>query len=449
MTEFNYARVLTRCMAISALALMGGVFFPIPSLVSFSGALAPLIWYHLFYLRPKAGEGLGPAAIDSVYYYGFLVTVGALGATTLDLSINGFGGDFAVVAFQFGLGLLATGYAVWARVHLTASAKLLDQEELAEIMNKYIEESRQLVTNVSMASAEFASFAQTLIEKSSSFAARMESQTKSSIEEATKAFGLAVGAMAEEAKLALADLRGAVTDVTFGGERDELRKSVTSMIKTVASLSSGLEQLQTSTRAGAGSVGEFAGSLGAVNQHASAAAANLERLGKADGTVAKFDEALAAGIAKTRELAMCADVASASITGMSDKSSSTFTALQSVEKRSVEISAGLGEIAGGLEGVSSIADRVKAAAQSLATLQSGASESTAGLELMRERVMELYANLENLNAALIDSTGGLKDSLSEAAESIELSAQRFFLAAEQKAAPVKADELTLNVIAES
>lgn len=73
---------------MSAIALGIVVAFPIlPPATSFVGAPVPLIWYHTIFLRPRAAEGLPQPAIDSVYYYyGFLITIGALGATNVAIA---------------------------------------------------------------------------------------------------------------------------------------------------------------------------------------------------------------------------------------------------------------------------------------------------------------------------------------------------------------------------
>lgn len=87
MTDFNYSTVLTRCTLLSAMALGIGVASSIlPPATSFVGALVPLIWYHTMFLRPRAAEGLPQPAIDSVYYYRFLITIGALGATNVAIA---------------------------------------------------------------------------------------------------------------------------------------------------------------------------------------------------------------------------------------------------------------------------------------------------------------------------------------------------------------------------
>src|SRR5262249_25424966 len=108
--------------------LFGGIIFSVATIVlttllkgppalALSLGLIPLVIYHVHLTRSRA-DRLSQTAIDSVYYFGFLVTVAALGASALYVAMNRNRLDFGTVALQFGLGLFATAYAVFARIHL-------------------------------------------------------------------------------------------------------------------------------------------------------------------------------------------------------------------------------------------------------------------------------------------------------------------------------------------
>jgi DNA repair exonuclease SbcCD ATPase subunit len=405
MDEFQYSRTLTRCMIVSALALLAGVFLPIHHLVPFAAALAPLVYYHVWFLRPQAENGLSQAAIDSVYYYGFLITVGALGATALSLSLNGFGDDFSAVAFQFGLGLLATGYAVWARVHLVGIAKQLDEDDLRDLMALQIAKSRELLSNLELASSSFQSFAETLIAKTSDFSSSIQQQTESSISQATKTFGEGISALTEQAQVALQELRGIVNDVTFGAEREQLKTSVTATVETVNALSNGLNDLTKSTGVGASSAEKFASSLSSVNESAAGAASELSKLGKKDGIVAEFGSAVTAGKTSLSEMATIASEASRSIKGINDSASPVENELKALSKALVKANE-----------ASQTATNMLSALQSLGS-QSGAA--TSELSSLKSKMSELQETLVNLNDGLIDSTGRLKDAMSEASDHLE------------------------------
>jgi hypothetical protein len=426
--DFNYSTVLTRCMALSATALAIGVALPIiPPIVAFMSALAPLIWYHTRFLRPRAVDGLPQPAIDSVYYYGFLITIGALGATTLDLALHGVGDDFTPVAFQFGLGLLATGYAVWARVHLTASTRILDEDELRVMMNRQIAQSRELLGNVELASSSFESYATTLLQRSEQFAADAEARSRKSIDAAIKAFSDGIAAMSEQAQIALTDLRGIVNDVTFGAEREALRTSVSSMVETVTQLSEGLDRLRASSSASAGSVGEFAGSLERVNVAAAATGERLEPLGRKDGPVALFDQALGSGIERTRELAASAGGAAAGVAGLSEAGAAARQAMDQIGRKATHTAGKMEALGDALEAIASHGDDVGVATGQLRDLYVEARGATTRLGELQGQMASLRSSAGDFDAVLVAASGRLRTSVDGGVAAIDGATARFLV----------------------
>lgn len=426
MTDFNYSTVLTRCMLLSAVALGLGVAFPaLPPLAAFLGALVPLIWYHTMFLRPQATGGLPQPAIDSVYYYGFLITIGALGATTLNLSLHGVGEDFGPVAFQFGLGLIATGYAVWARVHLTASAKILDEDELRILMNRQIAQSRELLGNVELASSSFESYATTLLQRSEQFAADAEARSRTSIDAAIKAFSDGIAAMSEQAQIALTDLRGVVNDVTFGSEREALRNSVSAMVETVTELSQSLDRLRTSSSAGAGSVGELAGSLERVNLKAAAAGARLEPLGHEDGSIARFDQALKAGGERAREFVNATATATTAVTSFGEAGIGGRQAMDTVGRKATLTAAKLETLGEALDRVAASGNDLDATTARLAGLRDAAEAGSETLRDLQMQMTALHGTSGTYDAALEKSSNDLTSVITGGARSIEVAVDRF------------------------
>src|SRR4051812_18321375 len=108
--------------------LIGATVLRQPPWIATLGGVAPLVWYHVGYLSPRARAGLSQSAIDSVYYFGFLITIAALGVSAVSLAASGGKASMDAVAYQFGLGLFATGYAVFARMHLTSISTWLDEQ---------------------------------------------------------------------------------------------------------------------------------------------------------------------------------------------------------------------------------------------------------------------------------------------------------------------------------
>jgi len=124
-----------------------------PLWVIFSGGV-PLIVYHLVFLAPRAKQGLSATEIDSVYYFGFLVTLGALGAGGYLASSGRFSENPTDILSHFGVGLIATGYAVIARLHLTSLAMKVDLDSVESLMDKQVESSQQILDNMMLVVAD-------------------------------------------------------------------------------------------------------------------------------------------------------------------------------------------------------------------------------------------------------------------------------------------------------
>jgi hypothetical protein len=393
-------------MLASALALIAGIAIPqLPDLLPFAAALLPLVWYHLGFLRPHAKRVLSQPAIDSVYYYGFLITVGALGATALELSLYGIGDDFSAVAFQFGLGLLATGYAVWARVHLVGIAKQMDEEDLRTLMALQIDKSRELLTSMDLAVSSFSSFAETLLSRTVEFQSQIEEQTRASVERASSVFATGISDNTAQAELALRDLRGVVNDLTFGAEREELKRSVASMVRTVTGLTKSLDQLSGAADTGASSAQAFSTGLAALNDGANGTASQLQRLSTNEGLVAKFGTALIGGTGTLSEFTSISTAGAAALSQVGDAAhpvTGELKGLATALARSTE--------------ASQTATTVLASLQALGANTGGLNED---LAVLQARVVSLQSTLRSLDIGIVESADRLKSAMANTSDALE------------------------------
>ena len=122
--------------------------------------MLPLAAYHLLYLRRHAANGLSSAEVDSVYYFGFLITVATLATTAFDISRHPDADTFPL--HQFAVGLLATGYAVIARMHLQAQTVTNEGAGPEQMLDNYVIRSGVLIDNLETAIVRMSTFAQTV-----------------------------------------------------------------------------------------------------------------------------------------------------------------------------------------------------------------------------------------------------------------------------------------------
>lgn len=107
--------------------------------------LSPLVSYYYFLSKKNI---LSPSEIDSVYYFGFLITVITLVSTAIAIGIATKLPEIKWILLQFGLGLIATGIALFARLMLmTKSSNSVEID--------VVESSKILVSSVNKVSGEF------------------------------------------------------------------------------------------------------------------------------------------------------------------------------------------------------------------------------------------------------------------------------------------------------
>ena len=103
--------------------------------------LLPLAIYHAWLWR---AESLTQQEIDSVYYFGFILTLTTLGLSAFGLANSGgSANDINSIGTQFALGLLATGYGLIARI--TLQGKRLSLDNVDEAFDRQLDQVGRLV----------------------------------------------------------------------------------------------------------------------------------------------------------------------------------------------------------------------------------------------------------------------------------------------------------------
>ncbi|WP_310387915.1 hypothetical protein [Roseateles sp.] len=209
-----------------------------------AGAL-PLVHYHLRYLGPLAKAGLSQAAIDSVYYFGFLITIVALGISAVSVAISGAAANVNTVVYQFGVGLFATGYAVVARMHLASLVSPVDAISSEAIMDRYVKRSLDLVDNVEAAVVRFSEFSQTVMTKTSEVTATASNSAEKSMLDVTRVFENEMKSTLASAREGLTEIKNMAADTSFVSARKELTESIRATLEVSTELNKALAEFAT------------------------------------------------------------------------------------------------------------------------------------------------------------------------------------------------------------
>ncbi|MEI6335208.1 MAG: hypothetical protein WCS87_11645 [Methylococcaceae bacterium] len=247
----SYFQAMFICFLISFLVLGGATYLKLPPWVAMLGGVVPLSYYHIFYLRSRAKGGLSQSAIDSVYYFGFLVTVAALGISAISIAVGGAAGNINTIVYQFGVGLFATGYAIIARMDLSSMSMIDDTVSPEAIMARYIKSSMEFVTNVEMASSRFAEFSKTIMAKTSDVTEATRIASEKSMFDVAKVFENEMKTTLAMARDGLTEIRGLVAETSFVVEREVLTNSIKATVEMTTQLNQALDELTSRSREGA------------------------------------------------------------------------------------------------------------------------------------------------------------------------------------------------------
>lgn len=241
----SYFGWMLACMLVSASLMAAATFFRFPPWAIMAGGVGPMCFYHLFYLRPRAKTGLHQAAIDSVYYFGFLVTVSALAISAIAIAIAGDnpGDNVNTVLYQFGAGLLATGYAVVARMHLSSIASATEDHSLEENLGRYIQRSAELVTNAEMVSEQFVEFSRRMMTVTAEVAEQARLGTEKAMLETARVFESEMRSTLAAARDGWVQMRALVNDATFASEREQLARGIKTTTKAAEELHDAMKKL--------------------------------------------------------------------------------------------------------------------------------------------------------------------------------------------------------------
>lgn len=186
MKSINFHFIASGLASLIAVGLATFTSLPLPLAILLE--LGPLGWYFLRLLREARQESLGQTAIDSIYYFGFLITIFSLAASVFRVWIYGIGQDIGALIAHFGVGLLATGLALAFRMCLTAITENLGKKDLDETIEAYIRRVDDVVVKVEISAASFEGLAHSLQERTESVVSQAASSFEETMDSAAQTF---------------------------------------------------------------------------------------------------------------------------------------------------------------------------------------------------------------------------------------------------------------------
>lgn len=324
---FSYFRAASFAMAMSAIMLLASEYFLRHGLKDTARvelwvglaqlvlAMLPMVWYHLVVLLPRARRGaLGQAAVDSVYYFGFLITVGALSLTAVSLA-DATTQKIGPVLMKFGLGLLATGYAVFARMHLGSLSQLDDEStpehvrsladgfalQMLEKVGLIVSSFDQLAQRCQQATARMDALSDEIVGRTESAAQRVQAQALQSMQEAAAVFQRSLTESMATTMSGVDQLKAAMADARFVVDRRELATTLKETVESVQLTAAALVHLREDAIRGAEGAAALTAAQSKLAEASTGASALLGRFTDSDGPLVQSIHGLTAGMEALKE----------------------------------------------------------------------------------------------------------------------------------------------------
>jgi hypothetical protein len=428
----GYFETLATCIGISAMMLAGGHIDPsadkwVQGLLM-GLALAPLIFYHVVFLWLGEGRKTGSGAVDSVYYYGFLLTVGALALSAIDVALGRAESD--AVIFNFGLGLAATGYAVLARMHLLSLGDVEEAE--ANYLKSFAEKSGTLFNDLDLAAIRVRDFSDSIQRDIALAHNRGLAAAEDRLVQTAGTFEAAMKEAIASTASGLQEVQCLAREVAMEVERSELKSAVADAARATKKLGLSIAELTESTTGSVDAAQRHQEGLRLLGESTTQLRDVLNGLAGPNGSlvVASASVSQASGVTQQAILATSRSLEAAtslttelgelttSIGKLKQFASETAERFEHVAGAARQIDDGLAELSR-LEAVGGgLAKELRAAAEALSPLSDKSRVLAGSLDSLRLSLAESTGAIERDVAKSTQAGSMLVDSLSRVAATI-------------------------------
>lgn len=385
-----------------------------PAYLSILG-IGPLVYYHLKILAPATREGLSTTGIDSVYYFGFLITVVALAISAIHIAGNAEQTSISTVVFHFGLGLFATGYAVFARMHLNSLAPSTTTLTEEQVMERYVQRSAQLVEHIETSTAKLSTFATEIIARTAATAETIQQTAEQNMRRTSEQFASDIAGILDDVHASLEDIQQLVTDPATRAERTRFTTELRETYQASSQLNASMGELAKRTAEESRQRADTLAATTNLALHLQEFSRKVQALGAADGAIAVSAQALgdvSGGLVSSSRTVIDALAELKEVGRLVQDTGPTFVKMRTLTKKATEQLESLAEASGHLR---TAGDNVQFASDASAALN-------AELARMRDILPALSASGQQLSSAFDtagQSTRGFGDKIATLPHGLE------------------------------
>lgn len=374
--------------------------------------IMPLVFYH-FVLRKLARQGISQSAIDSVYYFGFLITVAALAMSALVIATGG--ADSSMVIRQFGVGLLATGYAIFARLHLNNIGPAAEGVSPEALANRYASKTYELLTNLEAACDALVTFSDNSIRRSVEVNEAARAHTESIIRSVTEEYAAAIRESLSGVVARMEEIRIFTADGTLLSQQADLVKSMAAVTDSGQAVSKEMIEMSKLVRLGSAETRSLTEAIGAAHSKVQILSESMRSAEEAMGTVKGFATSVEASSQSIQRAAIGIGDATAEVAKLSiqaTETAPTFKSMRSASKKahdqlehlhqiSVQFDASLTGLSGVAGKISDLAESINAIGTALPTIRTRVDHVLSSLDALTNSCHGLSHTLDTVPRSLL------------------------------------------------
>lgn len=378
---------------------------------------APLLIYHWGVLARRSRGTLSQQEVDSVYYFGFLITIASLAAGVYFFQQAGSeptSEDVKSLMRQFAVGIAATAYAVFARMHLASRSAGSDVRDPQELLNAQVLQVQDILQHMSAVSVAAMALTQSLDSARDQVLKQSAKQMADALNEVTRQFSahlseslMSLNAISQQVRTTL----GTVNELTVEQAIPRALRELSSASKalsenTLAAASASLEAATAISMVGQ----EFRGMQGAI----ASGRAGMAALEDVATSLKAFDAATASSAEAVTGNA--AEIIR--ITGeLRDVGDAVSTAPRTMKRLADQVE----RTAEGMDFLAGVAAKLDDAANGLGRAAGSADSLLAGLDGIARVAPGVASGLEEVRAGTEDTTkvmGALTKSMQSAGTAV-------------------------------
>ena len=379
---------------------------------------APLFAYHWLVLATRPRGSLSQSEIDSVYYFGFLVTIASLAAGVFFFQRADApdAADVGSLLRQFAVGIAATAYAVFARMHLASRNVETVLDDAQGLLNAQVLQVQDILHQMTSASVAAQTLTSSIEAARDQLVSHSTKEISFALSEVSRQFSIHLSAslnnlnvISEQVRSSLAAINELTVEQGIPRALREIASASKSLSEnTSAAASASLEAATAISMLGR----EFAGMQGVVAA-GRASLADVEVIGS---TLRSFDAAAASASHAVHDSAAALVNVTAQMRDVGDHIS---TAPRTVKRLADQVA----RTAEGMDFLSGVAGKLDAAATGLSKAADAADSLVSGFDSLSRIAPQLSSDFQRLSSGTEESARSVS-AFGTAADSVIASVSR-------------------------